>query len=505
MAPARAVAGGGGNMGGEIRVVDAAGAIMPSAAGLLAALLRPQAAPLLTTHAEPNAAPAAVMGREALLGVPCGAERPRGGRIGGDTLLDRGIASMAVARPGGVEGFGERGGDEGEGREEAGGRGGGEGSEAVVWHVSEGRIAPGKIVCPRLFARCCCTHAPPLPPAKPPLLQFAPPVPPLVSPAISSPLSPHPCLPEPLTITLPATPLAISLQAPLLASLSQPVPCHACPLAPLLKWPHRPAARPSHQRDHPVFRLPGVACPRCPASALFESTQKASQEAPPPCRSPHPPARPPRLSSPRRPALPALAASPSSHDHLFFPPTLAPTDGVGGEGTAGKGAGEEGAAGEGGPREDVRVRVRGSAVDLASMGGLFLRERVSWGQEWVDQLRADTWMHAFSFTGAQQQEAGRERQGWDSNVDGGAVQEGKSAVGATNRGGTDDGAADVFQVLLDASHGTAEVLVELPVRAHAGAQPRWVLVKLLLTVADQASNRLHIRVPAAFNSSVKLC
>ncbi|CAI5970164.1 unnamed protein product, partial [Closterium sp. NIES-65] len=165
---------------------------------------------------------------------------------------------------------------------------------------------------------------------------------------------------------------------------------------------------------------------------------------------------------------PSPASSPSSSP---FPPLSGRVarDEVGGEGTAGNGA-----AGEG-----VRVRVRGSAVDLASMRGLFLRERVSWGQEWVDQLRADTWMHAFSFTGAQQQEAGRERQGWDegadrgySNADGSAVQEGESAVGATNRGGTDDGAADVFQVLLDASHGTAEVLVELPVRAHAGAQPR---------------------------------
>ncbi|CAI5476163.1 unnamed protein product [Closterium sp. Yama58-4] len=123
-------------------------------------------------------------------------------------------------------------------------------------------------------------------------------------------------------------------------------------------------------------------------------------------------------------------------------------------------------------------------------------------------------MHAFSFTGAQQQEAGRERQGWVEGGDrgyskadgsaGSAVQEGESAVGATSRGDSDDGAADVFQVLLDASHGTAEVLVELPVRAHAGAQPRWVLVKLLLTVADQASNRRLIRVPVAFNSSVEL-
>ncbi|GJP71175.1 hypothetical protein CLOP_g2021 [Closterium sp. NIES-67] len=126
-------------------------------------------------------------------------------------------------------------------------------------------------------------------------------------------------------------------------------------------------------------------------------------------------------------------------------------------------------------REGVRVRVRGSAVHLTSMGGLFLHERVSWGQEWVDQLRADTWMHAFSFGAAQQQQqAEGERPGWEGGGERGCRDmDGNSGVGsaagsaaaAQTRGSTahaedtsgGDGAADVIQVLLDASHGTAEV------------------------------------------------
>ncbi|CAI5506137.1 unnamed protein product, partial [Closterium sp. Naga37s-1] len=224
---------------------------------------------------------------------------------------------------------------------------------------------------------------------------------------------------------------------------------------------------------------------------------------------------------PAAPTHPSSTSSPSSSPFPRNPVHVARDE-----------VGVEGAAGEGVAREGVRVRVRGSAVDLASMGGLFLRERVSWGQEWVDQLRADTWMHAFSFTGAQQQEAGRERQGWDEGGDrgnsdkdvksggvsaagyagaapqerdtGNSTAEGESAGTAMREGGSagsavdsgDSGAVDVFQVLLDASHGTAEVLVELPLRAHSGSQPRWVLVKLLLTVADQAPNRLLVRVAA---------
>ncbi|GJP40254.1 hypothetical protein CLOM_g24537 [Closterium sp. NIES-68] len=149
------------------------------------------------------------------------------------------------------------------------------------------------------------------------------------------------------------------------------------------------------------------------------------------------------------------------------------------------------------------------------MGGLFLHERVSWGQEWVDQLSADTWMNAFSFGAAQQQQAEGERRGWQGGGKRGCRDmHGNSGVGSAAgsaaAGGTrgsmalaedtsgGDGAADVIQVLLDASHGTAEVTVGVPVHAsaqHSHSQALWVRVKLLLTVADHASNRLTILVP----------
>ncbi|CAI7808861.1 unnamed protein product, partial [Closterium sp. NIES-53] len=584
VAPARAVASGGGNRGGAILVVEAAGA-MPSTSALPAALLTAQAAP--------NTTPAAMMGRAALLGILRDTERPRGGRIGPDALLGRGIASTA-ARAGRIEGFGKRGGDEGEwreeggsgeareegaggegreeagegGREGAGGGGRGTGSEAVLWHVSEGRIGPGTAMCTHLLAAAARTHRDSrtnrlsctsfIPYCSPyqsrhlvrtlsriPLLTITLPLPlltitlplPLLTITLPLPLLtitlPLPLLtitlPSPLlTITLPSPLLTITIPAPLLTitipavTVSSPVPLltinlpavtMSSPHAPLLKWLHRPAARPSHQRGHPVFPLLGVGpfLPHCPSLL----------------------ARP--IVFPTRPCYP-------------FP-------------------NREGVAREGVAREGVRVRVRGSAVDLASMGGLFLRERVrplallrmqckqvlrvhpasdsssashpsalspqclpslrthspffsppdwqvSWGQEWVDQLRADTWMHAFSFTGAQQQEAGRKRQGRDEGDDrgnsdkdvtsggviaagyagaapqerdtGNSTAEGESAGTAMQEGGSagsavdsgDSGAVDVFQVLLDASHGTAEVLVEQPLRAHSGSQPRTTLSAL---------------------------
>ncbi|CAI7921661.1 unnamed protein product [Closterium sp. NIES-54] len=552
VAPARAVASGGGNRGGAILVVEAAGA-MPSTSALPAALLTAQAAP--------NTTPAAMMGRAALLGILRDTERPRGGRIGPDALLGRGIASTA-ARAGRIEGFGKRGGDEGEwreeggsgeareegaggegreeagegGREGAGGGGRGTGSEAVLWHVSEGRIGPGTAMCTHLLAAAARTHRDSrtnrlsctsfIPYCSPyqsrhlvrtlsriPLLTITLPLPlltitlplPLLTITLPLPLLtitlPLPLLtitlPSPLlTITLPSPLLTITIPAPLLTitipavTVSSPVPLltinlpavtMSSPHAPLLKWLHRPAARPSHQRGHPVFPLLGVGpfLPHCPSLLARPIVFPTRPCYPFPNRSrPHLVVCTPRhtrgphasllhhlsllLALPPQPLLrvhPASDSSSASHPSALSPQCL------------------------------PSLRTHSPFFSPPDW-------QVSWGQEWVDQLRADTWMHAFSFTGAQQQEAGRKRQGRDEGDDrgnsdkdvtsggviaagyagaapqerdtGNSTAEGESAGTAMQEGGSagsavdsgDSGAVDVFQVLLDASHGTAEVRME---------------------------------------------